>query len=243
MQKCKCGPEAARRARHRRMHVVLSGRRAERATMQALLAAPRVGARAPVPLRPPHQHHAESLPSHPAFLPLLCAAASTLRHEPATIHACAALSSPPESTGPTPRPRNPPAEPHATPARPRLRTLHRPVEDGRARDEGDGAGRDPLPVDDRLGHLHALHLRLHLEVEDLQIVLRWRGEMQAGARRGAGGRPARPGAAKVKGSLRKAPGQARRELRTRRTQRRRTPRRQAGMQTPSQPASRARAHP
>ena len=49
-------------------------------------------------------------------------------------------------------------------------TLHGPVEDGGGGDHSDGGGRDPFPEDYRLGQLVRLHLRLHLHVEDLEVV-------------------------------------------------------------------------
>eukprot|EP00965_Chrysotila_dentata_P232706 6199152-Pleurochrysis_carterae.AAC.2 len=48
-------------------------------------------------------------------------------------------------------------------------TFHGPVVDGVSGDEGNGRGGDPLPEDDGLSKLVALHLALHLHVEDLEV--------------------------------------------------------------------------
>ena len=53
-------------------------------------------------------------------------------------------------------------------------TLHGPVVDGSLGYQGDGVEVDPLPEGDFLHHLVGLHLALHLNVEDLQTLARWR---------------------------------------------------------------------
>ena len=51
--------------------------------------------------------------------------------------------------------------------------LHGPVVDGGLRYQGDGVEVDPLPEDDVVRHLVGLHLALHLNVEDLQVLGSW----------------------------------------------------------------------
>ena len=43
--------------------------------------------------------------------------------------------------------------------------------DRRVSNDAEKRRGDPSPEDDRLGHLVALHLRFHLDVEDLQVIL------------------------------------------------------------------------
>ena len=50
--------------------------------------------------------------------------------------------------------------------------LHGPMEDARLRHEGDRVQRDPLPEDNVVRHRVRLHLRLHLDVENLEGLLR-----------------------------------------------------------------------
>lgn len=73
--------------------------------------------------------------------------------------------------------------------------LHRPVEDARLGDQRERVERDPLPEHNVLGHCVRLHLRLHLDVEDLQGFLRLQGDDFAGrvhdGRVGADGPPDR----------------------------------------------------
>jgi len=52
----------------------------------------------------------------------------------------------------------------------RLAYLHVPVVDSGGGDKTKLGGGDPLPKHHLLWHLVRLHLRLHLQVEDLQMV-------------------------------------------------------------------------
>ena len=50
-------------------------------------------------------------------------------------------------------------------------SLHAPVVDCRLRHQRDHVLRNPLPEDDVVHHRVRLHLRLHLDVEDLKSLL------------------------------------------------------------------------